>query len=286
MNKTARIFFFLMTSVGLGAVLYLSGNEQSDHSSPLSQDDVLADTATTKHFFDFSLSRLGEENLGQIVQEVSQSSTPELNLNEQEKLFSLYLNYKQALAELEPLDTIQLNAVEIEQLHLRILQLQERYFSPSQIEQLFAEENLLRELAISKMRLNQDNFDAKQQRHLIEDQLTNMPDYIRTAESNNQLIADLESLSSLDNQTRYLARVELVGSEGATRLQELDLERTAFQTTLEQYLNQREALLMSQTLTEQDKLAQLSQLRMESFDPIQIKRVEALERIHDQNTGR
>lgn len=282
MKKAALFTIIIMTSVGVGAVFYPSPNQQPKISDAPSQQDVAADTATTKHFFDYSLSSLGEQNLEEITQRVSQNASTELESTQQQALFSLYLEYKQALTELEPLESESITAIDFEQLHLRILELQQQFFSQSQIERLFSEENLLRELAINKMKLLHDDLDSQQQLSIIEQQLADMPEYIQTAEINNQLIADLTSMSALDTQTKHLARVERVGSEATARLETLDLERETFQTTLDSYLQQREEILTSSSLSEQDRVEQIALLRKQSFDPIQLKRVQALERIHDQ----
>ncbi|WP_394128292.1 lipase secretion chaperone [Vibrio hepatarius] len=283
MKKAALIFVSLMTSVGIGAVLFFS--DQQPPSAPVaqSQADVEVDTATTKHFFDFSLSSLGEQNLDEIKQKISQHTSSDIDLNDDEALFAAYLQYKQALTELEPLQTNQLSALDLEQLHLRILDLQFEYFSVQQIEQLFAEENQLRQLAIEKMKIVQNDLANEQKQALLNDQLVDMPEYVQQAEKNNQLVVNLTSLSTLDGQQKHLAAVELVGEAGAERLEALDQQRASFQAKMDSYLQHRDELLTSDFLSEQDKLIQVTQLREESFDTNQIRRVEALERIHDKS---
>jgi len=282
MKKAALIFVSLMTSVGLGAVFF---SYQQQPSAPVaqSQADVEVDTTTTKHFFDFSLSSLGEQNLDEIKQRINQHTSSDINLNDEEDLFAAYLEYKQALAELQPLQTNQLSALDLEQLHLRILDLQFEYFSEQQIEQLFTEENQLRQLAIKKLNIENSNLDPQQKRDLLEEQLSEMPKYIQTAENNHQLVNDLSSLSALDGQQKHIAAVELVGEAGAKRLENLDQQRASFQTAMNSYLQLRDELLTSDALSEQDKFMQITQLREESFDTSKLRRVEALERIHDQS---
>lgn len=283
MKKAALIFVSLMTSVGLGAVLFFSYQQHSSAPIAQSQADVEVDTTTTKHFFDFSLSSLGEQNLDEIKQRISQHTSSDINLTDEEELFAAYLEYKQALAELEPLQATQLSALDLEQLHLRILDLQFEYFSEQQIEQLFAEENRLRQLAIEKLNIENSNLDPQQKRDLLAEQLSEMPEYIQTAENNHQLVKALSSLSDLDGQQKYIAAVELVGEAGAERLEALEQQRASFQTAMDSYLQHRDELLTSDFLSEQDRLIQITQLREETFDTNQLRRVEALERIHDQS---
>lgn len=283
MKKTVLISVSVITSIGFGAVLYLSDRQQETPPPSLSQSDVDVDTTTPKYFFDFSLSSLGEQSLDDIKKKVNNRASTESKLSNEEVLFATYLEYKEALAELEPLQVTQLTALDLEQLHIQILALQAQYFSDQEIKLLFEEENLLRQLAISKARITENDLDAEQKKSLLEDQLNNMPNYIQEAEKNNLLVVELNSVSKLDGQDKYIARSELVGEDGAKRLTELDQQRAAFQTTLDSYLESRDELLTSNSLSEQDKKLQIAQLREKSFDSTQLRRIEALERIHDQS---
>ncbi|MEX0334789.1 lipase secretion chaperone [Vibrio tubiashii] len=283
MKKTVLITISVITSIGFGAVLYLSERQQETPPPILSQADVEIDAATPKHFFDFSLSSLGEQSLDEIKKKVNKRASTESKLSNEEVLFTTYLEYKEALAELEPLQSAQLTALDLEQLHSQILTLQSRYFSEQEIKLLFEEENLLRQLAISKARITDNDLDAEQKKSLLEEQLNDMPNYIQAAEKNNLLVVNLDSVSKLDDQDKYIARSELVGEEGAKRLAELDQQRENFQATLDSYFASRDELLTSGSLSEQDKKLQIAQLREKSFDSTQLRRVEALERIHDQS---
>ena len=76
MKKTVLITISVITSIGFGAVLYLSERQQETPAPILSQADVDVDTTTPKHFFDFSLSSLGEQSLDEIKKKVnSRAST-------------------------------------------------------------------------------------------------------------------------------------------------------------------------------------------------------------------
>jgi len=283
MKKTALITVTLVTFLGLGAVLYKSANVQDRLPVALSQADIEVDTTTAKHLFDFSLSSLGEQSLDDIKKAVRQHGATNNSLTNEEALFSTYLQYKEALADLESMQVTSLTAVDLEQLHLRIMDLQSQYFSQQQIKMLFEEENLLRQLAIDKASIAQQDVGNVQKQVLIEEKLTELPEHIQKAEQNNQLVVNLASVAQLDSQEKYLARVELIGEEGAQRLTALDQQRASFQSSLDSYLQRRDGLLSSPSLSEQDKQLQITQLREQSFDTNQWRRVQALERIHDQS---
>ena len=87
----------------------------------------------------------------------------------------------------------------------------------------------------------------------------------------------------MDEQNKHLTRVELVGEEAAERLDKLDAKREQFNTQLDSYLQQRSVILSDNTLSDDDKQSQIAYLREQSFDSVQWRRIEALERIHDQN---
>ena len=87
----------------------------------------------------------------------------------------------------------------------------------------------------------------------------------------------------MDEQNKHLTRVELVGEEAAERLDKLDAKREQFNTQLDSYLQQRSAILSDNTLSDDDKQSQIAYLREQNFDSVQWRRIEALERIHDQN---
>ncbi|KLN63243.1 lipase secretion chaperone [Vibrio sp. VPAP30] len=281
MKKTALITATLVISIGLGTVLYKSASMPDSLPVAPSQVDIEVDTTTAKHFFDFSLSSLGEQSLNDIKKTVRQHVSTGSNLTDEEALFTTYLQYKEALADLEPMQVTSLTAIDLEQLHLRIMDLQSQYFSQEQIKLLFEDENLLRQLAIDKASIAQQDINNMQKQVLIEDRLIELPEHIRKAESNNQLVVNLASVSRLESQEKYLARVELIGEKAAQRLTALDQQRASFQSSLDSYLQRRDSLLASPSLSEQDKQFQINQLREQNFDTTQLRRVQALERIHD-----
>jgi lipase chaperone LimK len=146
---------------------------------------------------------------------------------------------------------------------------------------LFDEENRLRQLALEKLTIKKQASDIESQTHLLNQALSEQPDYIRESERNNALAEQLEQASQLDSQDKYIARVALVGDAGAQRLQKLDEQRASFETQLATYLKQRQDILNRDSLGQDEKQAEIIALRKQSFDAAQWRRIEALERIHD-----
>ncbi|MGI2921593.1 lipase secretion chaperone [Vibrio diabolicus] len=283
MKKVALTTFILLSIFGVGALSLLQSDKQqeitSSHSQ--SQQDIAADVSSPKDFFEYSLSRLGEEDLDTIKAEVNDDTLAKQTLNIDAKLFQTYLSYKQALSALEPFEHNQLTIEQLTMLNEAILNLQLQYFSEVQIAQLFDEENRLRQLALEKLTIKKQASDIESQTHLLNQALSEQPDYIRESERNNALAEQLEQASQLDSQDKYIARVAMVGDAGAQRLQKLDEQRASFETQLATYLKQRQEILNRDFLGQDEKQAEIIALRKQSFDATQWRRIEALERIHD-----
>ncbi|MCR9609744.1 lipase secretion chaperone [Vibrio alginolyticus] len=283
MKKVALTTFILLSMFGVGALSLLQSDKQqeiaSNHSQ--SQQDIAADVSSPKDFFEYSLSRLGEEDLDTIKAEVNDDTLAKQTLNIDAQLFQTYLSYKQALSALEPFEHNHLTLEQLTTLNEAILNLQLQYFSEVQIAQLFDEENRLRQLALEKLTIKKQASDIESQTHLLNQALSEQPDYIRESERNNALAEQLEQASQLDSQDKYIARAALVGDAGAQRLQKLDEQRASFETQLATYLKQRQDILNRDFLGQDEKQAEIIALRKQSFDATQWRRIEALERIHD-----
>ncbi|PAU39137.1 lipase chaperone [Vibrio coralliilyticus] len=284
MKKTALITTVMIASMSLGAVYFINqeGNEEIANQSQ-SQRDTQIDTSSSRDLFDYALSSLGEQELDQIKARIQSLPKDQQGLVVDEALFETYLQYKTELEILESITSQQITLTDLEQLHQQIMALQSQYFTDEQIQTLFGEENRLRQLAIDKLAIANQNLDAESQAQWLEETLADQPDYIQQAERNNQLIIGLNQSSQMDEQNKHLTRVELVGEEAAERLDKLDTKREQFNTQLDSYLQQRSAILSDNTLSDDDKQSQIAYLREQSFDAVQWRRIQALERIHDQS---
>ena len=284
MKKIAWISLTIVLSVYLSAISFFT--EETPTTEPItltpSQHDIEPDTSSEKSFYDYALSSLGERNIEQIQLHVSQQANSNAMISITPELFTRYLDYKNALIQLDPLPSDSINALALEQLDIGILTLQRQFFTQQQITLLFADENHLRQLAIEKAWAAESGLSDEQQKQLLEDKLLAMPDYIQRAENNIQLLSQLNSLPEHNNQQRYTESIELVGQQGAERLAALDKQRATFHNELTHYLASRQQLLTSASATGPSLQLQLSELRQQHFTTKQIKRVEALERLHDQ----
>ncbi|EHR1013051.1 lipase secretion chaperone [Vibrio parahaemolyticus] len=280
MKKVALIAVPILSLLGVGAAsLYVSDSPQSKMAQ--SQHDTTIDLSSQKDFFEYSLSGLGEHSLEEIQENVEESISQQNSLGIDIELFQTYLAYKRSLSKLEPLEDTTLSLNQLQRLNEAILNLQLEYFNDQQISQLFDEENRLRQLAIEKLVIKTYEQDSDYQQLLLNQALSEQPEYIQQSERNNALTRQLDQTALLSSQDKYLARVELVGEEGAQRLQKLDEQRAAFETVLTNYLEKRANILDDEFLDSEQKQLEIANLRKQSFETTQWRRIEALERFHD-----
>ncbi|MCC3856519.1 lipase secretion chaperone [Vibrio parahaemolyticus] len=280
MKKVALIAVPILSLLGVGAAsLYVSDSPQSKMTQ--SQHDTTIDLSSQKDFFEYSLSGLGEHSLEEIQENVEESISQQNSLGIDVELFQTYLAYKRALSKLELLEDTTLSLNQLQRLNEAILNLQLEYFNDQHISQLFDEENRLRQLAIEKLVIKTYEQDSDSQQLLLNQALSEQPEYIQQSERNNALTRQLDQTALLSSQDKYLARVELVGEEGAQRLQTLDEQRATFETELTNYLEKRADILDDEFLGREQKQLEIANLRKQSFETTQWRRIEALERIHD-----
>ncbi|HCG8029746.1 TPA: lipase secretion chaperone [Vibrio parahaemolyticus] len=280
MKKVALIAVPILSLLGVGvASLYVPDSPQSKMAQ--SQHDTTIDLSSQKDFFEYSLSGLGEHSLEEIQENIEESISQQNSLGIDVELFQSYLAYKRALSKLEPLEDTTLSLNQLQRLNEAILNLQLEYFNDQQISQLFDEENRLRQLAIEKLVIKTYEQDSDSQQLLLNQALSEQPEYIQQSERNNALTRQLDQTALLSSQDKYLARVELVGEEGAQRLQKLDEQRATFEIELTNYLEKRADILDDEFLGREQKQLEIANLRKQSFETTQWRRIEALERIHD-----
>ncbi|KIP78172.1 lipase chaperone [Vibrio harveyi] len=284
MKKAALVIVSVVSLISVGAV-YLYQPQSAQPIKAHSQQDTTVDLSSQKDFFEYSLSSLGEQSLAEIKANVEAGESQSNSLDINAELFETYLAYKEALSKLEPFEGNSLSLMELKQLNNAILSMQSEFFTDEQIAQLFDEENRLRQLAIDKLAIRETQLDADSQQQMLEENLASQPDYIQQSERNNALVIELNQTSEMTAQEKYLARIDLVGEEGAERLHALDEQRASFNASLNDYLEKRAEIINNDFLGEEEKKTEIAGLREQSFEQNQWRRVEALERIHDSEAN-
>ncbi|MDW6001402.1 lipase secretion chaperone [Vibrio mangrovi] len=286
MKKSAWVVLTLMIALGGAGAVFLWRQPAEIQPVKLqapSQQDTEIDESSGRDLLEYALSGLGETDLNHLQNEIGTYANENDQLRVDDTLFAQYVRYKKALAQLTLPDTSQNIRERLMALNDALLALQSEYFTPEQQAQLFGDENRWRQLAIDKLDIQEHALDEAEQRSQMVQINAELPDYLQKSERNATMVTALIAADSQSEQNRYLRRAELVGESGAQRLAELDSQRASFKAQLDDYLQQRSEILADEQLGEQEKEQQITALREQYFDPVQWRRVEALERIYGQS---
>ncbi|MGL5109443.1 MAG: lipase secretion chaperone [Vibrio ordalii] len=285
MKKPALFGFIVIILGSIGAVLFLQKSVLPQSAlQTSSQQDTQIDSASSLDLIHYFISTLGESSLAEVEQRIAQYAEQDEGIVIDPMLFEQFIQYKQALTSLEANSSIaNLDLSTLAGINQQLLKIQSQFFNVDQQSMLFGEENALRNLALEKLRIKAqavDSYDEQQQWQTL---LAQQPEYIQRSERNVQLLPTLNASRHLSTQEQYLAWSELVGEKGAQRLTQLSEQREQFSQHLENYLQQRSAVLENTRLSQDEKNQQITQLRTQTFEVKQLKRVEALERLRDQS---
>ena len=290
MKKTAILSITTIALMSTAAVfLYLkkedtsSYNNNAQSASSLkvsSQQDTEIDSASAKDMMEYFVSGNTELTLEEIRDNVANHHEQSQAAVVDEALFAKYLEYKSALTTLDvQFDTTSISAEDLRALNQALLDLQTQFFSESEISILFTHDNKMREIALEKLLLKQEGLEEQEYQQRLESYLSEQPDYVQSSHQNQVLLQQLSSSEVLDEQGKYLKRSELVGEEATQRLEALDQQRADFEGTLEIYFVERNDILNDPALSKIEQQETIAQLRTTHFQPEQLRRVEAIERI-------
>ncbi|WKY60200.1 lipase secretion chaperone [Vibrio sp. SNU_ST1] len=279
--STAAVFLYVTFSPANTENLN-SNNKQQNVSSlkVTSQQDTEIDNASAKDMMEYFVSGNTELTLEDIRDNVAKHHEQSQVAIVDEALFAKYLEYKLALTSLDvQFDTTSISAEDLRALNQALLDLQAQFFSESEVSILFTHDNRMREIALEKLLLKQEGLDESEYQQRLESYLSEQPDYVQASHQNQVLLQQLSSSKGLDEQGLYLKRNELVGEEATQRLEALDQQRADFDGALEIYFVERNDILNDPALSKIEQQETIAQLRTTHFQPEQLRRVEAIERI-------
>ncbi|MGF1739883.1 lipase chaperone [Vibrio profundum] len=283
--RKAALSVLLIIGVTGAALLYRHSTSEKQSLPKLtqahSQQDTHVDTSSVRDTFEYFLTELGEADLNTIKQRFDTFNHNAHNQDELD-LFKRYIAYRSALQSINSKHLDMLDVHAWQQIDEQLIQLQLKFFSPQEQQQLFAEENQLRSLALKRLELKQqaDSNDDFQQ--LWQQELNELPPELQESYRNASLLSQLQLTDSLDDQQRYLKQEQLVGAGAAIRLAALKDERTEFQHDLDNYFKQRQSIRSEKTSTIEEQVQAINELRRTTFSANQLRRVKALESIHDK----
>ncbi|WP_135442004.1 lipase secretion chaperone [Vibrio tasmaniensis] len=275
--STAAVFLYLKKE---DTSSYNNSEQSASLLKVASQQDTEIDNASAKDMMEYFVSGNTELTLEDIRDNVAKHHEQSQVAIVDEALFAKYLEYKSALTSLDvQFDTTSISAEDLRALNQALLDLQAQFFSESEISILFTHDNRMREIALEKLLLKQEGLDELEYQQRLESYLSEQPDYVQTSHQNQVLLPQLSSSEGLDEQGKYLKRSELVGEEATQRLEALDQQRADFDGALDIYFVERNDILNDSALSEIEQKETIAQLRETHFQPQQLRRVEAIERI-------
>ena len=285
--KKATLLLISMIAVGSFSAVFYQGQSRAQavsakHLKSESQSDTEIDQSSAKDTMDYFMAAMVDIDLDQIKENVSDFNNIAPNSVIDDRLFEKYLEYKSALEQIDFSNNYSnLSIEELTELHELLMDQQAYHFTASEQELLFAHENRMRELAIEKLKMRQEYTDPIEFEKQWLEALTLQPEYVQQTQKNTLTLTQLSHANSLDNQQKYLNRVEIVGESAAQRLSALDAQREQFDSDFQRFITQRETILDNPNLSADQQAQEVALLRNDLFTEQQIKRVEALERIHD-----
>ena len=280
MNRFSKTTAVMALLVVIAAGL-LSVFDADDHDSlkVSSQLDTQIDNASERDTFEYFISGLVDNDTDTIEQRFEHYSQQRDGSEQLEpELFEKYMRYKAALA------TLKRNggeATDFQGLHQQILLMQSEFFTADEQERLFGEENLLRELALTKKAIKESAQTPEEYQQRWENELNQLSPELQNSFRNATVLTALNDTNAMDTQSQYIAREALVGSEAAERLMTLDQKRADFDQQFDSYLVARADILNNASFNDAEKVQAINDLREPLFDKNQWRRIEALERIHD-----
>ncbi|MFS1503683.1 lipase secretion chaperone [Vibrio lentus] len=281
--STAAVFLYLKKE---DTSSYNNSEQSASLLKVASQQDTEIDNASAKDMMEYFVSGNTELTLEDIRDNVAKHHEQSQVAIVDEALFAKYLEYKSALTSLDvQFDTTSISAEDLRALNQALLDLQAQFFSESEISILFTHDNKMREIALEKLLLKQEGLDELEYQQRLESYLSEQPDYVQTSHQNQVLLPQLSSSEGLDEQGKYLKRSELVGEEATQRLEALDQQRASFENSLDIYFSERNDILNDSALSEIEQKETIAQLREDHFQPQQLRRVEAIERIRAAENG-
>jgi len=271
----------------------------------LDEDGNLRISGDIQRIFDFFLATIEEEDLSVILQRIQEYLDFQLDepaLGQSLAIMNQYVAFKKALFEFEVQRSESLKALTgqqaalsgetyvdlLEEQLLAQKDLRSLHLDPQVHEAFYADEEVYDDYSLARMKVNSDKTltaDEKQQR-LSEIDAQAPAELVasrREAQITDILKTETQALKESGASATEIKqlRTEMLGVEAAERFEALDQERALWQQRIDNYLQQRQAILSADGLSTQAKAQQIQQLRQSQFDQREQIRVSVYEQRAD-----
>ncbi len=258
-----------------------------------SQGHLLVDKSV-KRFFDYFLGTVGErslEALEHMMEEMISQSLGEPAKSEALAILKSYLQYKQAVADLQaelgdinPLTANAHHLGDLEDRLARLKALRQSYLGVQVAEAFYGEQEVVDQYTLKKLTvLNDPSLSNVEKENKLLELAQSLPESIRQArhqDSRREQLADqIQELrqSGASEGEIFAARAAVMGTEKAERFATLDQARKDFQNRLAAYRSER-LQLVSANLTPSDEAAEINRLREMYFNATEIRKVAVMDK--------
>lgn len=265
---------------------------QVDGLLEVDRDGNLIVSAQVKNLFDYFLMTLGEENLDEILNRINAHLGNELEepaLSQAQNILAQYLDYKNNMVILNQSynDQAGLLGGEFEMLQRQLdmqARLRRESMEPEIVEAFFSFDETYDQWSLERLRIGADeslSLDEKKER--LSQMEQDLPEEMRVLQEGQfqpQEFRQLQKTQTFSSEEeKYSFYQQQYGDDAAQRLQLLDSNRQQWQARLDDYFEQKDAILSVEGLDQGDRDEAVRDLVEASFTDNEQRRLVALEDI-------
>lgn len=246
----------------------------------------------TRNCFEYFISQYGENEITTIQGRFQLFVTQHFKIEQQQQileLWSRYLNYREALSQLQLHEAPQDNYQYFQAVFNSMQDLKQKIFSKREIEGLFGAEDVYQQYTLDRMQiLENDTLDSIAKAQRLQQRFEQLP---LEWQDNLKSLTQLENLAALTQQIKDRngsaqelreMRQNLVGAAATERLEALDQQRSTWKQRVLSYLNARK-MIVDSNLSTVAKDQAIQKLKQQNFQSSQEQqRLHTFEEIYDQ----
>ena len=294
-NETSQAFNIQQAIQNNPAANFLSPSQQDTEINcqlQLDSSNRLIVNEQTRNCFEYFITQYGEKSLEAISSDFKAyitQSHKEPALSQILDLWQRYLDYRNALGQLQAPNLSQEDPQYYRSIFSNMQNLRKQYFSDYEIEGLFGTEDIYHEYTLKRMAVMDDKkLSEAEKAQKLQELFKQLPqDWQENLEQLNTL-QDLRSLTAAIKARGGSAaeirdmRLNLVGPEATQRLEQLDGQRSQWKSRVQGYLTERDQIMKS-GMSQNAKQQAVQQLRTQHFsNPQEQLRLDTFEQVHDQ----
>lgn len=272
----------------------LKGTDK-DGAYPTDDQGNLLMSAAIKERFEYFLSTLGEFPLESVLQMVRDDIELSLQSPAKEqalKLFDDYIAYKYSLAELEKsMDAAQDYEIsDIERFRMQLERLRDKrreYLAQDTVDAFFGFDEMYDDFMLARLEIQNSSQLTKQEKlEQIKSLEDSLPEAVKDMRDDSQKVSQAFKVSEsmreegANDEEVFDYNSQQFGQEAAVKLQDLNDQRAAWKSRVENYLKKKSNIEMNENLDSQQQQESIAELRGQHFSETEIKRLPAFEIIY------